>query len=126
MRLASAISMGFSSGKPQGSSVSQSRQPVEITADHACFGGALRHPLVAANFPSRLAFRLRRHPGLGDGVVQLGYLLRLAVAFAKLALNSRHLFPKDGLALTPIERRLGLLSDLVGEPKHLDALGQMP
>ena len=101
-------------------------QPVEIAADHAGFGRAFRHPLVAANFPSRLAFRFRRHLGLGDGFVQFRDFLRLAVAFAELALNGRHLLAKDRLALTPVERRLGLLSDLVAEPKHLDALGQMP
>ena len=100
-------------------------QPVEIASDHACLGGRLRHALIAANFLSRLAFRLGRHPGLGDGLVQLRDLLRLAVALPKLALNGRHLLAKDRFPLTLVEGRLCLLSDLMAEPKHFDALGQM-
>ena len=109
MRRASAISIGLLLRR----SPWQFDQPVEIAADHAGFGGGLRHSLVAANFPSRLAFRLRRHLRLGDRFVQLRDLLRLAVAFAELALDGRHLLAKDRLALALVERRLGLLSDLL-------------
>ena len=100
-------------------------QPVEIGADHAGFGGGLRHPLVAAKLLARLAVRLRRHVGLGDGLGQLGDFLRLAVAFAELALDGRHLLAQDRLALALVESRLGLLADFVAEAQHLDALGQM-
>ena len=101
-------------------------QPVDITSDHSCFGRALRHPLVAANFPSRLTFHFSRHLGLGDGFIQFSDFLRLAVAFSELALNGRHLLSKNRLTLTDVESRLRLLSDFVAEPKHFDALGQMP
>src|SRR5450759_4846750 len=99
-------------------------QPVEVAADHARLGGGLRHSLVAAYFLFRLAFRLGRHLGLGDRLVQLRDLLRLAVAFSQLALNRRHLLAQDRLALALIEGGLGLLADLVGQPKDLEPLGQ--
>ncbi len=56
-------------------------QPIEIAADHAGLRGCLRHSLVAAHFLACLAFRLRRHLGLCDGLVEFRDLLRLAVAF---------------------------------------------
>jgi hypothetical protein len=41
-----------------------------------------------------------------------------------LALDGRHLFPQDRFALALVERGLGLLTNLVGEAQHLEALGQ--
>ena len=100
-------------------------QPVEIVAYHAGFGGGFRHPLVAAQFLARLAFRLRRHLGLGDGLVQFGDFLGLAVAFAELALDRRHLLAQDRLALALVEGGFCLLADFVGQPQHLKALGEI-
>jgi hypothetical protein len=50
----------------------------------------------------------------------------LAVALAKLALDRGHLLAQDRLALAFVEGGFGLLADLVAEPKHFDAFGQMP
>ena len=100
-------------------------QPVEIAADHAGLAGRFRHALVAAHLLFRLAFRLRRHPRLGDRLVQLRDLLRLAVAFAQLTLNGRHLLAQDGLALAFVESRLGLLADLRRQPQHFKPLGEV-
>ena len=57
-------------------------QPIEIAADHACLRGGLRHALVATHFLACLAFRLSRHLGLRDSLIQLRDLLRLSVAFS--------------------------------------------
>ena len=62
---------------------------------------------------------------LGDGLVQFGDFLRLAVAFAELALDRRHLLAEDRLALALVEGRFCLLADFVAQPQHLDALGEI-
>ncbi len=102
-------------------------QPVEIGADHAVFAGRLRHALEPAQFLARLVLDLLRHPGLGDRLVELGDFGGLALfALAKLALDRSHLLAQQRFALTFVERRLGLLADLGGEPQHLDAMGEKP
>ncbi|MGY4266688.1 hypothetical protein ACVJF2_005258 [Bradyrhizobium sp. USDA 4519] len=100
-------------------------QPVEIAAHHAGFGRCLRHPLVAAQFLLRLAFGLRRHLGLDDRLGQLGDFRGLAVTFAELALDRRHLLAQDRLALPLVEHGLGLLPDLLAQPQHLDTFGEV-
>ena len=98
-------------------------QPVEIGADHAVFALRLRHALEPAQFLPGLVLDLLRHAGVGDLLFKLGQLLGLAfLAFAELLLNRRHLLAQQHLALTLVERRLGLLADLGGETKHFDAL----
>ena len=63
--------------------------------------------------------------GLGDRLVELGDLGGLALlAFAELALDRRHLLAQQHLALALVERRLGLLADLLRQPQHLDAVGE--
>jgi hypothetical protein len=44
---------------------------------------------------------------------------------AKLALNGRHLLAQDRLALAIVERRPGLLADLIGQPQHFEPLGEI-
>ncbi|MGY4416111.1 hypothetical protein ACVWW4_007847 [Bradyrhizobium sp. LB7.1] len=90
-------------------------QPVQIGTDHAGFAGGLRHALVAPQLLLRMSIRLGRHVGLGDGSGQLGDLGRLAVAFAELALDGRHLLAQDRLALPFVEAGAGLLADLVAD-----------
>ena len=99
-------------------------QPVEIGADHAVLGGRLRHALEPAQLVPRLLLDLLRHLGLGDRLAQLGDLGFLAVAFAELALDRRHLLAQQHLALALVEGGVGLLADLLGEPQHLDPLGE--
>ena len=66
-----------------------------------------------------------RHAGLGDRLLELGQLRGLAfLAFAELLLNRGHLLAQQHLALALVERGLGLLADLGGQPQHLDALRQ--
>jgi hypothetical protein len=99
-------------------------QPVEVGADHAGLGGRLRRPLVTAQLFSRLLLHLRRHGGLADRLGEFGHLLGLAVALAQLALDGGHLLAQHGLALALVERRFGLLADLVGQAQDLDASGE--
>ena len=82
--------------------------------------------LQPAQFLARLVLDLFRHAGLGDGRVELGDLGRLALlAFAELALDRRHLLAQQHFALALVERRLGLLADLLRQPQHLDAMRQL-
>ena len=62
--------------------------------------------------------------GLRQLLVQLLHFAGAAVAFAKLTLDGRHLFAQHRLALALVEGRPGLLSDLMGQPKHFETLGQ--
>jgi len=72
--------------------------------------------LSAAQFLARLLFDLLGHPGFGDRLGELGNLGALAiVALAELALDRRHLFAQEHLALALIERRLRLLTDFRGK-----------
>ena len=65
--------------------------------------------------------------GVGDGLVELGHFGGLALlAFAQLALDRRHLLAQQRLALTLVERGLGLPADLLRQPQHLDAVRQQP
>ena len=58
---------------------------------------------------------------------KLGHLGRLAfLALAELALDRRHLLAQQHLALALVERRLGLLADLLRQPQHLDAVREQP
>ena len=102
MRRASAMSIGFSSGSAQGSSI----EPVEIGANHARLRRRFRHALVAAQFLARRCFDLWRHLRLGDRRVEFGDLRPLAVALAELPLDRRHLLAQDHFALAFIERHL--------------------
>ena len=89
--------------------------------------GGFGHALQPAQFLARLVLDLLRHPGLGDRRVELGDLRGLALlAFAELALDRRHLLAQQHLALALVERRLGLLADLVRQPQHLDAVREQP
>ena len=100
-------------------------QPVEIGARHAVFAGGLRHALQAAQFLARLILDLLGHAGLGDRLVELGHLGGLALlALAELALDRRHLLAQQHLALTLVERRLGLAADLLRQPQDFDAMGE--
>ena len=102
-------------------------QPVEIAAHHAVFAGRFRHALQPAQFLARLLLDLLRHFGVGDGLVELGHFGGLALlAFAELALDRRHLLAQQRLALTLVERGLGLPADLLRQPQHLDAVRQQP
>ena len=98
-------------------------QPIEIGAHHAVFAGGFRHALQPAQFLARLVLDLLRHAGLGDGLVELGHLGGLALlAFAELALDRRHLLAQQHLALTFVERGLGLAADFLRQPQDLDAM----
>ena len=99
-------------------------EPVQIRPDHSGLARGLGHPFVSAELLLRLAVHLGGHLRLRDGFRQFGDFLRLAVAFAELALDGRHLFPQDRFALALVERGFGLLTNLVGEAQHLEALGQ--
>ena len=58
-------------------------------------------------------------------LLELGDLGRLAfLALAELLLDRGHLLAQQHLALTLVERGLGLLADLRRQPQHLDALRQ--
>ncbi len=54
-------------------------QPVEIGPDHAVFAGGLGHALQAAKLLARLVVDLLRHLGVGDRLLELGDLGRLAL-----------------------------------------------
>ena len=98
-------------------------QPVEIGAHHAVFAGGFRHALQPAQFLARLVLDLFRHLRIGDGLVELGHFGGLAlVALAQLLLDRRHLLAQHGFALALVERRLGLLADLLRQPQNLDAV----
>jgi hypothetical protein len=99
-------------------------QPVEIGADHAVFGRRLGHALEPAQLAPRLVLDLLRHLGLGDRLAELGDLVVLAVGFAELLLDRRHLLAKQHLALPLVERGAGLLADLLRQPQHLNPLGE--
>ena len=100
-------------------------QPIKIGAHHAVFAGRFRHALQPAQFLARLVLDLLRHLRVGDGLVELGHLRGLALlAFAELALNGGHLLAQQRLALTLVERGLGLPADLLRQPQHLDAVRQ--
>ena len=102
-------------------------QPIEIGAHHAVFAGRFRHLLQAAQFLARLVLDLLRHAGIGDGLVEFGDFRGLAViAFAELALDRRHLLAQQHFALALVERRLGLLADLLRQPQDFDAMRQLP
>ena len=76
-----------------------------------------------AQLLARLLLHLLRHLRLGDRLVELGDLGRLAlIALAELALDRRHLLAQQHLALALVERRLGLPADLVRQPQDLDAV----
>ena len=84
-------------------------QPIEISAHHAVFAGGFRHALQPAQFLARLVLDLLRHAGIGDRLFEFGDLGGLALlALAELPLNRRHLLAQQHLALTLVERRLGL------------------
>ncbi len=85
------------------------------------------HALQPSQFLARLVLDFLRHAGIGDRLVELGHFGRLALlAFAELALNRRHLLAQQHLALTFVERGLGLPPDLLRQPQHLDAVGEQP
>ena len=110
-----------------GQSPRQFDQPVEIGAHHAVFAGGFRHALQPAQFLARLILDLLRHLRVGNGLVELGHFGGLALfAFAELLLNRRHLLAQHGLALALVERRLGLLADLLRQPQDLDAVREQP
>ena len=73
-----------------------------------------------------MRLHLLGHLRFRDRLVQFRDFLGLAVAFAELALDRRHLLAQDRLALALVEHGLGLPADLLGEPQHLDALRQEP
>ena len=73
-----------------------------------------------------MRLHLLGHLRFRDRLVEFRDLLGLAVAFAELALDRRHLLAQDRLALAFVENGLGLPADLLGEPQHLDALRQEP
>ena len=62
--------------------------------------------------------------GVADRLLEVGHLLLVAAVVAQLALDRRHLLAQQHLALARVERGLGRLADLVGEPEHLQALGE--
>ena len=105
-----------------GQSPRQLDQPIEIGAGHAVFGGGVGHPLEPAQLLARGLIDLGRHVRLSDRFRQLGDFLPFAVAFAELALDRRHLLAQQHLALTLVERGLGLAADLLREPQHFDPL----
>ena len=49
----------------------------------------------------------------------------MAVAFAELTLDRRHLLAEDRLALALVEGGFCLLADFVAQPQHLKALGEI-
>ena len=92
-------------------------QPIQIGAHYAVFASGFGHALQATQLLARLIFHFLRHAGIADGLIELGDLRGLAfLALAKLALNCRHLLAKQHLALTLVERRLGLAADLLRQP----------
>jgi hypothetical protein len=48
----------------------------------------------------------------------------ISAALAELALDRRHLLAQQHLALTLVERRLGLAADLLRQPQDFDAMGE--
>ena len=66
-----------------------------------------------------------RHLRLGDSLTEFGDLGRLAfVAFAQLALDRGHLLAQQNFTIARVERRLGFAADLLGQPQHLDPVGE--
>ena len=101
-------------------------QPIEPGAHHAVFGRRFRHALEPPQFLAGLLLDLLGHLGLGDGLAELGDFRVLAVGFAELALDRRHLLAQQHLALALVERRLGLPADFRREAQHLEPAGQQP
>ena len=103
-------------------------QPVEIGADHAVFGRP--PPACARSRRSSLRACSSTSSGisaLAIALLELGHLRALPSSpLAELPLDRRHLLAQQHLALALVERRLGLLADLLRQPQHLDALGQQP
>ena len=80
-----------------------------------------------AQFLARLLLDLLRHFGVGDGLIELGHFGGLALlAFTELALDRRHLLAQQRLALTFVERGLGLPADFLRQAQDLDAVRQQP
>jgi hypothetical protein len=72
--------------------------------------GRLGHPFKAAQLLARVLLHLFRHVGFGNRLAELGDL-RL-VLFAQLPADGRQLLPQQHLALTLLDRGLGLPADL--------------
>ena len=87
----------------------------------------LRHALQPAQFLAGLLLDFLRHFRVGDGLIELGHFGGLALlAFTELTLDRRHLLAQQRLALTFVERGLGLPSDFLRQAQDLDAMRQQP
>ena len=100
-------------------------QPIEIGADHAVLGGCLGHALEPLELLQRLVLGFLGHAGFGDRLAQFGNLGLAVLALAKLLLDLAKLLAQDVLALASGQRFLRLLADLLGQPQHLDLLGEV-
>ena len=100
-------------------------QPIEIGADHAVLGGCLGHALEPLQLLQRLVLGFLGHAGFSDRLAQFGNLGLAVLALAKLLLDLAKLLAQDVLTLASGQRFLRLLADLLGQPQHLDLLGEV-
>ena len=100
----------------------QADQPIQVAADHAVFGGGIRHTLETLELLLGMVLGLLRHPGLLDRFAQLEDLGRLLVALPQLLLNVAQLLAQNMFALLGGQRLLGLIADLLRDLEHFDAL----
>ena len=122
VRIEDAPRLGDVDRRLFGQAPGQFDQPVEVGSHHAVLRGRLGHPLKAAQLLARVLFHLFRHVGFGNRLAELGDL-RL-VLFAQLPADGSELLAQQHLALTLLDRGLGLPADLLRQAQDLDALCQ--
>src|SRR5690606_13865495 len=100
----------------------QFREPVNVVPQHRVLAGRARHALQPAEFLARMLLDFLGHAGVHNGLLNRLELRGIALILAELLLDGAHLLAKNRLTLPLVDRRAGLLLDLVGQFQNLKSL----